>query len=205
MDKGAIAKMTKHFQSDLGVSEQGLVGKHEFQPPRPDVQPANLTDNWAHPSRGPRLPEIEPGDESLPCEGCHGSAKAHKEAVRDRMLAEFAARDAAADAMQAVIAASRVAFAPAQFTPALRAGLAKFEEQFTPALRAELPKFAKQFTALRAELDALDDRLRRAQFTPEMLTALHSDLRQACHGNVANYQNTVMVLQGWGADIGPAR
>jgi hypothetical protein len=50
----------------------------------------NVTDNWQHPSRGPRLPEIEPGDESRPCEGCHGSAKAHKEAVRARMLTEAA-------------------------------------------------------------------------------------------------------------------
>jgi hypothetical protein len=100
----------------LGIDEKPANVVHLRHPP-------NLTDNWAHPSRGPRLPEIEPGDESVPCEGCHGSAKAHKEAVRAKMMAEFAEQDAAADAVQATATASRIAFAPAQFTPALRAAL----------------------------------------------------------------------------------
>jgi hypothetical protein len=145
----------------LGIDEKPANVVHLRHPP-------NLTDNWAHPSRGPRLPEIEPGDESVPCEGCHGSAKAH--AVKAKMLAEFAEQSAAADAMQAIVAAAGLTFSASTFTC----------------------KCGKRHDT-------------GPKFTPALRDALHSDLRKACHGNIGNYQNTVEVLLGWGADIGPAR
>jgi predicted homoserine dehydrogenase-like protein len=132
------------------------------------VQPANLTDNWAHPSRGPRLPEIPVDAEGNPTEDAETVAR--KRAVKAKMLAEFAEQSAAADAMQAIVAAAGLTFSASTFTC----------------------KCGKRHDT-------------GPKFTPALRDALHSDLRKACHGNIGNYQNTVEVLLGWGADIGPAR